>query len=101
MINTLLQSPITTTAGQVVEVCVIKSIRRRLLEVVFYVWGVLGMLGNLLFARQAVSENVPEISQTAMLYTLIWIGGLVFLGLFALLTPHKVFLVNGGAAPLK
>jgi hypothetical protein len=71
------------------------------LEVVFYAWGVLGIIGCLLLAQQAVEfqGNLPGILQSAALYTLIWLGGLVFAGLFALLAPVKVFLVNVGAPP--
>jgi len=104
MINTLLQSPPAILgAGQVVEVRTIKSTRRRILDVLFYVWGLLGMGGCVFATRLAVEyqESVSGIFQMTMLYTLIWIGGLVFVGLFALLAPVKVFLVNGGATPEK
>jgi hypothetical protein len=100
----VLQSPPAILgAGQVVEVRIIKSTRRRIFEVLFYAWGVLGMAGCLLAARLAAEydESVSGIFQMTILYTLIWIGGLVFVGLFALLAPVKVFLVSGGTAPEK
>jgi hypothetical protein len=73
MINTLLQSSATVAAGQIVEVSIINSARRRIAEVAaFYAWGVLGMLGCLLFARQAVEfQNSVDLDRRACIRWLI------------------------------
>jgi hypothetical protein len=87
---------------QVTEVLTTKSPRRRILEAIFYLWGLLGMIGCLVFAHITVELELlnasNQLSQVMMVYPLIWIGGLVFTGIFALLAPVKVLLVHRDGA---
>jgi hypothetical protein len=78
-----------------------KSRLRRVIEVVFYVWGLFGMAVGLFVAHQVMGVQPSTYEQqivltnwilAAILHVLIWIGGLVFLGLLALLAPVKTIL---------
>lgn len=76
-----------------------KSTRRKVSEVIFYLWGVFGFFMLLVMAHRAMDTeaSLVSINKTMpaavllilIVYCLIWIGGLIFLGLFVQMTPSK------------
>jgi CDP-diglyceride synthetase len=76
-----------------------KTVRRKLTEIGLTFWGVIGGFACLYIANQAFQfEMEHPVAQTplsspipvAIMYTLVWIGGLIFLGFFALLSPMRM-----------
>ena len=73
-----------------------KTVRRKMAEAALYVWGITGLIICFMLARQALEIDwsaltfqgrQPQATFPVMMYTLIWIGGLVFTGFFAALSP--------------
>ena len=77
-----------------------KTARRKWAEAILIFWGFVGMISCFWLFQQvyrfemaAVSTDPQFNSAIPVLHTLIWIGGVVFLGFFALLAPVKMTIV--------
>ena len=81
------------------QVKITKTLRRKIAEAAVYFWGVAGLIICFYMARQALEIDLAGINSTGrpsiaslpvMMYTLIWIGGLVFTGFFATFAPVEI-----------
>jgi hypothetical protein len=85
MLNTYMDTSADTN-----ETRIEKSLRRKLAEVVLYLWGVAGMGISFLLIFRIVETPFHSAIPAVIMYILTWIGGLLFLGFWALLAPVKV-----------
>ena len=75
------------------EIRIEKSLRRKIAEIFLFLWGIVGLSLSVLVAREAFRSDFQS-HETLLfgmiVYTLIWIGGLIFFGFFTLFAPIKI-----------
>ena len=87
------------------EIRIEKSLRRKIAEMFLFLWGLVGLGISLLIANEAFrfdfQSRVTETFLFGMIvYMLIWIGALVFLGFFALFHADRISSSLPSAHPL-